>query len=100
MIRLAACHDRPDDPRGLVRHRDGRDPHGFSREQAGQAWIDLTGIVFCTAHKRGHADNEQLAQVFVAHLADTTEPLFAAARLLKWRQSQPCSELPPRAELM
>jgi hypothetical protein len=44
--------------------------------------------------------NEQLAQVFVAHLADTTEPLFATARLLKWRQSQPGSELPPRKELM
>src|SRR4029077_18244894 len=49
---------------------------------------------------RRHADNEQLAQVFVAHLADTTEPLFATARLLKWRQSQPGSELPPRTELM
>src|SRR5665811_580734 len=73
---------------------------GFSREQIGQAWIYLIGIVFCTAHKWGHADNEQLEQVFVAHLGDTTEPLFAAARLLKWRQSQPGSELPPRAELM
>src|ERR1700687_5013711 len=100
MIGLATCHDRPDHPRGLVRHRDGGDPHGFSCEEIGKAWIDLAGIVLCTAHKRRHADNEQLAQVFVAHLGDTTEPLFATARLLKWRQSYPGSELPPRAELM
>ena len=99
-IRLAACHDRPDDPRGLVRHRDGGDPCGLSRQQIGQARIYLPGIVPCTAHKRRHTDDEQLAQVFVAHLADTTEPFFATARLLKWRQSQPGSELPPRAELM
>ena len=45
-IGFAACHDRPDDPRGLVRHRDGGDPGGFSREQIGQAWIYLIGIVF------------------------------------------------------
>src|ERR1039458_9668238 len=77
-----------------------RYPCGLSRQQIRQTWIDLTGIVFCTAYKRGHANNEQLAQVFVAHLADTTEPLFATARYLKWRQSQPGSELPPRTELM
>ena len=85
MICLATCHDRPDDPRGLVRHRDGGDPCGFPRQQIRQTWIDSRAIVPCTAHKRRHADNEQLAQVFVAHLADTTEPLFAPARLLKWR---------------
>jgi hypothetical protein len=28
------------------------------------------------------------------------EPLFATARLLKWRQSQPGGELSPRAELI
>src|SRR5580704_9208717 len=99
-IGFATCHDRPDDPRGLVRHRDGGYPSGLSRQQIRQAWIDLTGIVFCTAYKRRHPDNEQLAQVFVAHLGDMTEPLFATARLLKWRQSQPGGELPPRAELM
>src|ERR1700682_817505 len=55
---------------------------------------------FCFARRTSAVMNEQLAQVFVAHLADTTEPLFASARLLKWRQSQPGSELPPRAELM
>src|ERR1700732_391161 len=98
-ICLATCHDRPDDPRGLVRHRDGGHPGGFSCEQIRKAWIEF-GIFLCTAHKRGRADNEQLAQVLVAHLGDTTKPLFATARLLKWRQSQPGSELPPRAELM
>jgi hypothetical protein len=45
-IGLATRHDRPDDPRGLVRHRDGGDPGGFSREQIRQTWIDLIGIVF------------------------------------------------------
>ena len=59
---------------------------GLSRQQIRQAWIDLIGIAFCTAHKRSHTDNEQLAQIFVTHFGDTTEPLFATARLLKWRQ--------------
>jgi hypothetical protein len=62
--------------------------------------VDRLRILPCTTHKCGHADNEQLAQIFVTHLGDMTEPLFAAARLLKWRQSQPGSELPPRSELM
>ncbi|MGH6703328.1 MAG: hypothetical protein ACRECG_08015, partial [Bradyrhizobium sp.] len=34
------CHDRPDDPGGFVRHRDSRDPHGLSRQQIDQTWID------------------------------------------------------------
>jgi hypothetical protein len=75
-------------------HRDGGDPCGLSRKQIRQPWIAF-GILPCTTHKRRHAYNEQLAQIFVAHLGDTTEPLFATARLLKWRQSQPGSELPP-----
>jgi hypothetical protein len=82
MIGLATCHDRPDHPRGLVRHRDGGDPCGLSSKQIRQPWIGF-GILPCTTHKHRHADNEQLAQIFVAHLGDTTEPLFATARLLK-----------------
>ena len=39
-IDIATYHDCPDDPRCLVRHRDGCDPREFSREQIGQAWID------------------------------------------------------------
>src|SRR3974390_1998042 len=54
----------------------------------------------CFARHGGHADNEELAQVLVAHLCDTPKPLFAATRLLKRRQSQPGGELSPRAELM
>ena len=56
-IGLVTCHDRPDDPRGLVRHRDGGDPRGLSGEQIRQAWIEF-GILLCTVHKRRHADNE------------------------------------------
>lgn len=62
-IDFAACHDRPDNPCGLVRHRDGGYPCGLSRQQICQPWIAF-GILLCTAHKRRHADNEQLAQVF------------------------------------
>jgi len=72
----------------------------FSREQIRQAWINLPRILLCTAHKRRHANNEQLAQVLVAHLGDAPEPFLATTRLLKWRQSQPGRELSPRAELM
>ena len=94
-IGLATCHDRPDDPRSLVRHRDGRDPHGFACEQIGQPWINRLGIVLGPSYQGGHADNEQLAQVFVAHFGDATEPLFAAARLLKGRQSNQAANCRP-----
>jgi len=42
-IGLVTRHDRPDQPRGLIGHRDGGDPCGLSCEQIRQAWIDLTG---------------------------------------------------------
>ena len=69
---------------------------GFRASESLQAWI-YRGIIAALhgAQENVHTDDEQLAQVFVAHLADTTEPFFATARLLKWRQSQPGSELPP-----
>jgi hypothetical protein len=45
------------------------------------------------------ADDEEFAQVLVAHLGDATEFFFAAARVLKWCQPEPGCELPPGAEL-
>ena len=40
----------------------------LSRKQIRQPRIAF-GILPCTTHKRRHADNEELAQIFVAHLA-------------------------------
>jgi hypothetical protein len=42
---------------------NGSDPCGLSRQQICQASIEF-GILPCTTHKRRHADNEQLAQIF------------------------------------
>jgi hypothetical protein len=45
---------------------------------------------------RRTSDVIQLAQIFVTHLADTTEPLFTTARLLKWRPNQATNFRPER----
>src|SRR3974377_1927028 len=50
-IGLATCHDCPDSPCCFVCHAESCNPHGLSREQIGQPWLDRLGIVLCTAHK-------------------------------------------------
>ena len=47
-IGLATHHNRPDDPCCLVCHRDGCKPHGLSRQQIGQRWIDRLVAIFGT----------------------------------------------------
>jgi hypothetical protein len=48
---------------------------------------------------RGGTDHQQLAQAFVAGLADPAQALLAAGGVFLRRQTQPRGQVPPRGEV-
>ncbi len=62
--------------------------------------VSADKVPFRPSNQRGHPDDEQPAQIFVAHLRDPPQPLLAAARVLQRRQTQPSGELSSGAELV
>ncbi len=58
-----------------------------------------SGVVPGASDQRCCTDDEQPAQVLVAHLGDAPEPLLAAAGVLKRCQHEPGGELPTGSEL-
>lgn len=79
IVGSSSGHDRPDDACGFVRKRDCGDTRRLSGREMGEPWVGSLRLILRVAHQGGHADNEQLAKVLIAHLGDAPEPLFAAA---------------------
>ena len=68
---------------------------GFRASRSARRGFDVLRFAPGAPHQRCYADDEELAKIFVAHLGDAAEPLFAAAGVLKRRQPKPGRELPP-----
>src|SRR3954464_10318966 len=85
----AARPHRPDDPRRLVRQRHGGELARLARQQLQQpGWGGLVVRPGMADHRHG-ADPQQLAQPFIAGLADPTEPVLAAGGMLPRREAEP-----------
>jgi len=83
-VRLAACHNGPDDAGGVVRHGDGGHPYGLARKQGHEPRVGGLRLALHAFDERRHAHDEQRAEIFVTHLGDTPKPLFGLAPE-KWR---------------
>lgn len=99
LICLPASHDRPDNAGHFVGHGYTGHARWLAGKQREEARIGRIGFVPGSADQRGGANHQKLSQIPVAHLGDAAEPVLAAARVLRWRQSEPSGELTTRAEL-
>ena len=69
---------------------------GFRASKSATYGSTLSGLYFARLTSEVMPTIKQLAQILVAHLADPSLPLLAAARLLQRRQPEPRSELAAR----
>jgi hypothetical protein len=60
---------------------------------------EVVALMLGLADQRGRANHQEFSQIPVAHLGDTAKPVFAAARVLRWREPQPGSKLSTGPEL-
>ena len=72
-----------------------RHSHWLSCRQIEEPRTDGSGDVPRASDRRCSADDQQPAQILVAHLDDTSEPFLTAAGVLKRRQPKPGGELRP-----
>ena len=80
--------------RAYVGKRDGSDLGGSPRQQRGEPWPMPSAVDLGVADYGKCASREQAAQIAIALLADTAEPVLATARVLLRYQSDPGREVP------
>ena len=68
---------RPDDPRRLVRHRNGSEADRFALKKLHDPRVHTFWVPTGTLNLRGHADHEQSSDIAITFLADPTQTLFA-----------------------
>src|SRR5664279_1168603 len=79
LVALASCHHRPDHPRNLIGQRDSSDLDRPPRQQCREPGPMPGAIDLGIADDGQRAGHEQAAQIAIALLADTTEPVLAPA---------------------
>src|SRR4029077_5683390 len=97
LLAFAFYHDGPGHSGDLVGKRDRGDlgwPASQQRREPGPLGAMDLGIT----DDRGAPSREQAAQIAIALLADTAEPVLAAARVLLRHEPDPGREVPPRSE--
>ena len=67
----------------------------LSGKQSDEARIDRAGFLLGVSNQRGRADNQELAQISVAHFCNAPQAFFAPTRTLPRGQPQPGGELAP-----
>jgi len=83
-VLLLFCRHRPDHSSHLVGQRQRRHHSGLARDQIGQPEIGAANLAHNPSDHAHGADNQQLADVALPHLADGPEPGLAAGGSLSW----------------
>src|SRR6516164_3562798 len=82
LVALALSHHCPGHPGDLIGERDGGDLRRPPRQQCCEPGPMLGAIDLGIADHRQRAGDEQTAQIAIASLADTAEPVLPSARVL------------------
>ena len=94
LVAFAFGHDRPCHSGDLIGERDGGDLRRPPRQQRCEPGPMLGAMDFGIADDGERAGREQAAQIAIASLADTAEPVLAAARVLLGDEPDPGREVP------
>ena len=99
-VDVLSDRQRPDDSRHLVRQCDGDQLRRLFRDHPPQPGIiQLLALAHMPEHRRC-AQDEQLAEIALAHLGDPAEPLLAGRRVLPRCQPDPGRKVAPAAETL
>src|ERR1039457_691964 len=95
LVSLAPGHHGPGHAGNLVGKRDGGDLGGPPRQQCREPGPMPGAIYLGIANDGERPGHEQAAQIAIALLTDTAEPVLAPARMLLWHPPDPGREVAP-----
>src|SRR5262245_7599145 len=95
LVALVPGHHRPSHPGELVGERDGGNLGRSPRQQSRKPGPMPGAMVLRIPDHGERASREQAAQIAIALLADTAEPVPAPAGVLLRHEPDPSREVPP-----